>query len=333
MARHNCAPAAESEKRLRIRCAAWNLAAVLTTIPACSPAPAVPEVRRVRMVSQRTSETVLGLMAVYNRSIDRVSASADALAGSALIVADLQRGRAEIGFAQADVVYAGFRTGINGDHSPYTNLRAIAVGGRASINIAVRRDSAITGIADLRHARIGVQPPGGSGAVYMRMVLEGYGIDETDVVLVPTTRDEMAEKLEDGTLDAAAFMQTVIRPELLRVHERVGVRILGLSSEVMTRLRGRYPFLIPEVVRASSIPGLDGDVDTVGVESVLICRADLDDDLVYHLTRGWFTYLEQSGEGNPGTELDLTNPSEASATPIPLHPGAARYYREREILH
>ena len=69
---------------------------------------------------------------------------------------------------------------------------------------------------------------------------------------------------------------------------------------------------------------------TIGVDSLLLCRAELDEDLVYNLTKAFFEVLpDLSSEVE---SLRLMNISRASATPIPLHRGAARYYRERELM-
>jgi TRAP-type uncharacterized transport system substrate-binding protein len=62
----------------------------------------------------------------------------------------------------------------------------------------------------------------------------------------------------------------------------------------------------------------------VGVDLVLVCRADLDNELVYELTRALFEEVPQRIR----RQLD---PQRAPATVIPLHSGAARYYREREL--
>jgi TRAP-type uncharacterized transport system substrate-binding protein len=65
-------------------------------------------------------------------------------------------------------------------------------------------------------------------------------------------------------------------------------------------------------------------VHTVGVDLLLVCRADLDKNLVYEVTRAYF-------EDTPENIRRQTDPQRAPAVVIPLHPGAARYYREREV--
>jgi TRAP-type uncharacterized transport system substrate-binding protein len=93
----------------------------------------------------------------------------------------------------------------------------------------------------------------------------------------------------------------------------------------MTRLRSQYPFIKPASVLSREVAGLPADVPTVGTDSLIICRRDLPEDLVYRLTKQLLT--------QPDSQNALSiDPDTAPATPIPLHPGAARYYRELQLL-
>ena len=70
-------------------------------------------------------------------------------------------------------------------------------------------------------------------------------------------------------------------------------------------------------------------VHTLGVHNVLVGHRDLDEDLVYKLTRRFFEVLPSLVAQQDS--LRLVDLQQAPATPIPLHVGAARYYREREL--
>jgi hypothetical protein len=78
------------------------------------------------------------------------------------------------------------------------------------------------------------------------------------------------------------------------------------------------------VIPQGTYPGQLAAVHTVGVDLLLVCRADLDKNLVYEVTRAYF-------EDTPENIRRQTDPQRAPAVVIPLHPGAARYYREREV--
>jgi len=62
---------------------------------------------------------------------------------------------------------------------------------------------------------------------------------------------------------------------------------------------------------------------------VLICRKDLEESVVHAITQAFFRHLPEMKDDPIARTIA---PDRAPATPIPLHPGAARYYREQEIL-
>ena len=98
----------------------------------------------------------------------------------------------------------------------------------------------------------------------------------------------------------------------------------------MRRIRADYPFLKPAIIPRGTYTGQTGDIATVGVDNVLVCREDLPEEIVYRLTKAFFAALPELSRVHAAAML--IDPDQAPATPIPLHPGAARYYREREIL-
>ena len=92
---------------------------------------------------------------------------------------------------------------------------------------------------------------------------------------------------------------------------------------------GSVGLLQPLIVPAGTYVGVGEDVETVGVSVLMTCRRDLDEALVYRLTQLLFTELPNIAESVSAARL--IDAEQAPTTPIPLHPGAARYYREREI--
>jgi TRAP transporter TAXI family solute receptor len=84
------------------------------------------------------------------------------------------------------------------------------------------------------------------------------------------------------------------------------------------------------LIPAGTYPRLDRSVHTVGIDTLIACREDLDETLVYTLTKTFFDVLpELAARLDALRRMDL---GRAPATPIPLHDGAARYYRERELF-
>jgi TRAP transporter TAXI family solute receptor len=110
----------------------------------------------------------------------------------------------------------------------------------------------------------------------------------------------------------------------------VGIRLLEIEPDAAARIRAQYPFYKRTIIPAGMYEGQREPVRTVSVDNLLVCREDLDEELVYQLTRTFFENLVRLAEDQ---EVAMqVDPDLAPASPIPLHPGAARYYRERELL-
>jgi TRAP transporter TAXI family solute receptor len=259
-----------------------------------------------------------------SKALPEVKIVPEATAGSLYIVNALNEGNGDFGFAQADVVYMAYRKGIPPEHGPHTNLRAIAVRWVNVVHIVVREDSPIHEVADLRGRRVGVVPPGSSGEQFARTVLEAHGINYSALEIAFHSYEQLADELSRGTLDAAIAVGAA--PAL---KSKPRTRLLPVTRKVTNEMRKNYPFAKPMILPASDWHGLR-DVETVGADSLLICRKDLPEEIVYRIAKAFFEVLPELSRQQP--RVAQIDPSDAPATPIPLHPGAARYYRERQIL-
>ena len=128
------------------------------------------------------------------------------------------------------------------------------------------------------------------------------------------------------------MFDTAIYPaaSVTRGHSRPAPACMPLAGPPIERLRHEYPFLRVTVIPRDTYPGGATTIRTIGVDSLLVCRRDLDEALVYDLTRRFFEALPSLSSSQGALRfMDL---DQAPATPIPLHDGAARFYRERELL-
>jgi TRAP-type uncharacterized transport system substrate-binding protein len=106
--------------------------------------------------------------------------------------------------------------------------------------------------------------------------------------------------------------------------------MLQIEGTEIDRTRATYPLLKPTVILRGTYATIDHAVHTVGVDEIVLCRADLDEGIVHELTRALIDVVARRDLQIEALRyMDL---STASATAIPLHLGAARFYRERELL-
>jgi TRAP transporter TAXI family solute receptor len=247
--------------------------------------------------------------------------------GSVSNVDAIQSGASDIGLSYADVAYIAFVGQLDG-RTRFDHLRGIAVLHRTPLHVVVRRGSSVRSMADLRGQRVATGLPGSGSALTASLILKAFGLGVPDVRTESLRYNEAAARLVTGDLDALLVVGS--QPlEAVTIATRAGARILPLEGPAVEQLLSADPFFIRASIRGGAYPGHPQAIHTIGVESLLVCRDDLNEQLVHDLTQRLFEIVPTlTGPQASAGMLDLER---APATPIPLHPGAARYYREREI--
>jgi uncharacterized protein len=265
---------------------------------------------------------------VYRQALPAVTFVTAPSPSAAASVDAVQSGDADVSFAFADDVYFSYVGRPGSGRAPYDQLRVIADLGATPVQLLVRRGLRLGSIRDLRGLRVSIGLPNNATEVTVDLLLRAFGMQVADIVAEHLPTPEAGVRLANGTLDAM-FSTTMYPADALRVATRGGARLVPLTGPPIDRLRAAYPFFRVAMIPRLAYPELDHDVLTVGVNSVLICRRDLDERLVYDLTRIFFDSLPALSSA---TALRMMDVERAAAAPIPLHDGAARYYREQEVM-
>lgn len=299
---------------------------------ACSRPPAAPPPQQLRIATGSRSGLFnpmgRALAEIYNARLPNVTATAVETMGSLANVRAVEEGLAEIAFTQADIAYSAFTRGTQDLPRPHLRLRAMAKLYRSAVQIVVRDDSRFRHPRDLTSgARLGA-PDSAAEFAAAGLILRAYGLEDQIVEGRPGS-SEITELLKRRELDAGILISRYPLPSLVRLNQTDRIRLLGLDPSVIAELRAEHPFVQRAVIPAGTYDGQREPVMTVTVDSLLVCRSDLSDDLVSQLTRLLIEAAPQLTEIITGAAVDA---DDAFAAPIPLHQGATRYYRERELF-
>ena len=273
----------------------------------------------------------VGLAEIYTRTIPNLHVTARETNGAIANMDAIEKGEADLGFAQGDPAYTAFRSHTRDVPTPHSSLRAIGVLHASSLQIVVRRDSAIHRVTDLRGRRVGIGPAGSGTEMAAEIVLNAYGLTLQDILPEELAFEDASNELVSRSLDAHFVMSSTPASAITRAGKEVGIRLLSVEPAVMRRIRRDHSFYHPAVVPGGTYVGQPQDVQTLGVDNLLVCRATLEDDLALQLTRVLFESIDELAarfhRAAQTIDVDM-----APATPIPLHPGAARFYREWQLF-
>jgi TRAP transporter TAXI family solute receptor len=252
--------------------------------------------------------------------------------GSVANVEAVAAGQIELALTQADVAYWAYHgSGVFKGRPPMERLRAIGLLYQEAIHLVVRADAAIAGVGDLKGKRVSLGEQGSGTLVDARAILKAFGVREAALSPVFLKPGASADALTAGEIDAFFFVAgapvTTISPLL----DSGTGRLVAIDGPPARALADSYPFLLQGEIAADAYAGVAA-VPTITVGAVLVCSADLPNDLVEGITHAlWHANNQPLFRGIPGgaqMRLDMAT----TGLGIPLHPGAATYYAKAGLM-
>jgi TRAP transporter TAXI family solute receptor len=272
------------------------------------------------------------IAAAIGRHLPNVEATAEVTSASVDNLKLLATGRADLGFTLAPALRDAFEGRRAFARVGRVPARALAVLNIHRMHLVTLEGSGIASVGELRGRVVSVAQIGsGSEDVALRL-LESAGIDPArDIRRQNLGPASGADALRDGKLDAMFWISGTGVPALVELAIATGhrMRLLDLSASVAP-LQQAYGAAL---FRAATIPsrfypGVGQDVPTVGTPNLLVADAALSGDLAYDITRMLFGSQSALAAIVPDAK-DLSLELAATASPVPYHDGAVRYYRER----
>jgi TRAP transporter TAXI family solute receptor len=261
---------------------------------------------------------------------DVVTASVSTSGASVANMRALAAGDANLVFVQNDIAYYAYKGIYMFNGSKVDIARGVAVLYPEVVQIVVRADSGIKSIYDLKGKRVAVGAAGSGTAVEAELILKAAGLWAT---ITPQYMDfaTAASALKLGQVDAAFVVAGIPTSAVLELSATVPVNLVEVPDEVLSKLVEQgYRFFTRYTVPAGTYTGMTSDVRTVAVMAMLAVRADVPDHVVYTVLKVMFDRLSELREAHARAK-DIELAKALQGMPIPLHPGAIRFYQERGI--
>lgn len=268
----------------------------------------------------------------------KIGMSAISSAGSGENVRLIREGEAQFGILQGLFgYYAATGTGPVAESGPQDHLRSVTMLWQNVEQFVVASDVATTGtIEDMVALKgegmaLGRQNSGtiGSNAT----IMSGFGIDiETDYELVFAGYGPSAEALQNGQVKGIGTPAGVPTGAVSQLMAAAGdsVTMLNFTPEQLETADGGRGLWTPYLIPAGTYPGQTADINTIAQPNFLATHADLPEENVYQITKTIYENLPFLQAIHPATKA-MALESAIAGLPVPLHPGAARFYQEQGI--
>lgn len=258
-----------------------------------------------------------------------VTATAQATGASAENIRLLRDKKADIAFTQNDIAeYAAAGTNMFQQDGKIDSFQALGALYDETIQIVVSADSNIKSVADLKGKRVSVGAPGSGTEINAQQILEAYGLTFDDTQLQRLSFADSAKAIQDGKLDAAFQTAGTPTAAITELAATTGVKIIPIDNDKIDAIIAKYPYYVKTTVPANTYQTVPEEVTTVSVKSMLLIRSDLDEDLVYKVTKAIFDNTDKLGHAK-AKEIKLD--SVLSGVSIPIHPGAKKYFDEKSV--
>jgi uncharacterized protein len=268
-----------------------------------------------------------GIAELINNHVEGYNAVAEVTGASVENMALINTGDSDFALALADTVYQAYTgTGaLEGRQMP--GLRALLSVYPNAIQIVTLAESDIESIEDLRGRRVSVGAPGSGTEVNAQQILTANGIGYDDIDEQRLNFNETADALRDGDIDAGFWSVGPPTSSIMNLAATRSIRLIPLSDEEIAAAQEEEPVFAPYTLRAGIYDGIEEDVQTVEIPNVFVVSEEMDEDLAYEVTRVIFERIDDLIAVHPAAE-DTTVDFTMNSTPIPLHPGAIRYFEE-----
>lgn len=273
----------------------------------------------------------VALSQIYAKAIPNVKATAQVTKASAENMNLLQAGRGELALALADTVSDAWKGSKDaGFPKKLDKLRGLSATYNNYVQIVANADSGIKTLADLKGKRVSVGAARSGTELNARAVFKAAGITYDDLEKVEylpfgESVELMKNRQLDATLQSAGLGVSSIRD----LATSVDIVVVPVPADVIEKI-GDAAYQA-SVIPAGTYEGQTADVPTAAIPNFLVTQSDVPDELAYQMTKALYDNLDTLyAAHNAAKAIKLENA--VKGMPVPLHPGAERYYREVGIV-
>lgn len=274
-----------------------------------------------------------GLADVINKKLTGYNASAEVTAASKVNCINVNDGKSDLALVLGDTLSYGYKGDkLGGFAKPLTNLRVIANIYANTIQIVARKESGVRTLSDLKGKKVSVGAPGSGTEINARQIFAAAGMSYKDFERTDyLSFSESADQMKNRAIDVTLISSGMPNPGIMDIATSQEIVIVAIPAEVIRRLNKEHPFFVATTVPKGMYKGQEEEVQTVGVPNFLIASSKMDDKAAYEITKAMFENLPRLVQAHAAAKgIKLENATKG--LPVPLHPGAEKYYREMKVL-
>ncbi len=271
-----------------------------------------------------------------NCGVPGLVAMAQSTNASAHNVNAIQAGQMEAGLSGAATLHFAYH-GIGkfkGNAKP--DLRIIANLYPEDLHLVLPKGGKLKNLADLKGKRVGIAQAGSGTQIAVELIIGDHGVNRGNIEEAELNNSQSAERIADGQLDAYFYAAGTPVAAMIQLDNTKGMELYNFTSDEIKQANKAVPYYIPSKIPAGTYPGVPYDVNTVAVSGIMVTNANQDEELIYQITKAMWSdtarkLLDNGHAKGKVITLDTALDGVAGIN-VPLHPGAARFYKEMGMM-
>jgi TRAP transporter TAXI family solute receptor len=247
-------------------------------------------------------------------------------------VRGVDEGKAQIGFANSSTTVDGIA-----GRAPYpkqvTKVCQVANLYPQYFQVAALTSANVKSLADLKGKTLVTQPKGNTAEVLTGIVLKlnGMSYDSLAKANFQASYTDAVSLMKDGHVQVVTMGTTAPASALMDLASARDMQLVPVDDKTMDALKKENPGYNKLTIKAGTYPKQDKDVDVIGYSTHVIAACDLPEETVYKMTKAIAESVDtMAAVVKPIT--GLTPKAMAIDIGVPLHKGAARFYKEAGVL-
>jgi len=274
-----------------------------------------------------------GMANILSKYVPGLQATAEVTGGSVDNLKLIATGKPYIAFSMADAGQDAYR-GEDKFKGTKVPLRTLMVLYPNRMHVVTIEGIGITKMADLRGKRVSTGSPGSATEVMGFRVIEAAGLDkDRDMKRERLGVAESVNALKDRKIDAFFWVGGLPTAAVTDLANTPGIKIRMIDhADTVAAMNKKYgPLYIEDVIPKATYRGMDADNKQATVWNILVSHENLSNQTAYNIVKTIFDKRDDMIAVHKEAENFRLENQKASASPIPFHPGAVKYFAERGV--
>ncbi|MCE2879992.1 MAG: TAXI family TRAP transporter solute-binding subunit [Comamonadaceae bacterium] len=265
---------------------------------------------------------------VDGRKITATAEAAGASVGNAKLLGTKD---IESAFVAADILDAAYNGKNQFANAPIKSLRALGALYPETVQLITRADSGINSVKDLKGKSISSGAPGSGQYQLVTDLLRVNGINRNEVKEDSSSFTQAVDKIKDGNLHATLITAGVPVAAVTDFAQSHALKVIPLAGPEVAALLKEQPYYTQVQLPANTYRGQTAAVPTLAVMAIWATHDGVPEGVAYEVTKALYENTAIMGQVHvQGKNISLATAT--SVAGVPLHPGAARYFKEKGLL-